>query len=56
MSVISIAAPSLGRGRPALVGAVASETVKLTTLRSNWILVAVAFVVVVGSGCCKGWR
>ncbi|AOX46454.1 ABC transporter permease subunit [Microbacterium sp. BH-3-3-3] len=54
MSVISVAAPSLGHGRPALVGAVASETVKLTTLRSNWILAAVAFVMVVGSGVLQG--
>jgi ABC-2 type transport system permease protein len=49
-----IAVPSLGRGRPALMGAVASETVKLTTLRSNWILVAVALVMIVGSGVLQG--
>lgn len=57
MSVLRTAAPSpgtLGRGRPALVGAVASETVKLTTLRSNWILAAVAFIMIVGSGLLQG--
>ena len=54
MSALSTAAPSLGRGRPALVGAVASETVKLTTLRSNWILATVAFVMIVGSGLLQG--
>lgn len=54
MSAFSTAAPPLGRDRLALVGAVASETVKLTTLRSNWILVSVAFVVIVGSGVLQG--
>ena len=48
------AAPSLGRGRPQLLGAVISETVKLTTLRSNWTLAAVAFVMIVGSGVLQG--
>lgn len=47
-------APSVGRGRPALLGAVASEAVKLTTLRSNGILAAVAFVMILGSGVLQG--
>ena len=51
---LGTAAPPLGRGRPALVGAVASEIVKLTTLRSNWILAAVAFVIIVSSGVLQG--
>jgi ABC-2 type transport system permease protein len=33
---------------------VASEAVKLATLRSNWILVAVALVMIVGSGVLQG--
>lgn len=46
--------PSLGRGRPQLLGAVISEAVKLTTLRSNWTLASVAFVMIVGSGVLQG--
>lgn len=54
MSALSTAGPSLRRGRPAFGGAVASETVKLSTLRSNGILAIVAFVMVVGSGLLQG--
>lgn len=54
MSALSSAAPSFGRARPTLFGAVVSETVKLTTLRSNWILSIVAFVMIVGSGLLQG--
>ncbi|WP_242086921.1 hypothetical protein [Microbacterium lacticum] len=48
------AASSLGLGRPPLLGAVISEAVKLTTLRSNWTLAAVALVMIVGSGVLQG--
>ncbi|MFT4029421.1 MAG: ABC transporter permease subunit [Protaetiibacter sp.] len=48
------AASAFGRGRPALVGAVASETVKLTTLRSNRVLAAAAFLMIVGAGVLQG--
>lgn len=44
----SIARPA--RGRPALLGAIASEAVKLRSLRSNWILSAAALVLIIGSG------
>lgn len=47
-------APSLRRGRSSFLGAVASEAVKLTTLRSNWILSALAFVLIVGAGLLQG--
>lgn len=38
------------RSRPAVLGALASEAVKLTTLRSNRILMVTALIMVTGSG------
>jgi ABC-2 type transport system permease protein len=54
VSAFSPATSSLAHRRPALFGAVISETVKLITLRSNWILSIVAFVMIVGSGLLQG--
>lgn len=47
----SVAAPR--RGRPPLLGAVASEAVKLVSLRSNRVLTAAALVLIIGSGAMQ---
>lgn len=55
MSALSTAlAPPVGRGLSPFLCAVASEAVKLSTLRSNWILSIVAFFMIVGSGLLQG--
>lgn len=54
MTALSTVTSARGRGRPALAGSVASESVKLATLRSNWVLTAMAFVMIVGSAVMQG--